>query len=77
MFAKLWSWLTLADYQEEKDRATNEIIARFSRRNVSAQNGWHMNDRTLEELSLEGDRAMANIASIIAKQTHAPDGQPR
>ncbi len=71
MFAKLYKWLALADYQEAKDRATDEIIAWFSRRNVSVQNGWHMDDQDLEALSLEGDRAMANISRILAKQSHA------
>jgi len=77
MFSKLCNWLALADYQEEKDRATDAIIARFSRRNVSVQNGWHMDDRSLEELSLEGDRAMNNISNIIAKQAHATDRKTR
>lgn len=72
MFSKLQAWLALADYEAAKDNATNEIIARFSRRNVSVQNGWHMDSQEIEEISKNGDRAIANVSKIIAKnQRHA------
>jgi hypothetical protein len=66
MFDRLRDWLALADYEDAKKAATDDLIARFSRRNVSIQNGWHMDDDDIHTLSLEGDRALESITKIIA-----------
>lgn len=68
MFRAIRRWLALADYEAAKRNAANELIARFSRRNVCVQNGWHIDSSELEEISKSGDRAMANISQIIAEQ---------
>lgn len=73
MFARLRDWLALADYDAAKRNATDELIARFSRRNVSIQNGWHLDDDALRSLSVEGDRAMARISELIAASGHHAD----
>lgn len=73
MFAKLRDWLALADYDAAKKNATDELIARFSRRNVSIQNGWHLDDEALHKLSVEGDRAIARISELVAASGHHAD----
>lgn len=72
MMKNLLDWLSLADYEKAKNDATNELVSRFCRRNVSIQNGWHIDSDDLKELSKEGDRAMNNISETVkAFKEHA------
>jgi len=52
MLKKLYEWLTLADYRAASARATEQIIKRYTRGNVSLQNGWYMDERELNDLSI-------------------------
>lgn len=57
----LKGWLNLADYNAEREEATTNIVARFSRGNVSVQNGQVMDEAGLKRLSECGDRDLAQL----------------
>jgi|HubBroStandDraft_4_1064222.scaffolds.fasta_scaffold3140281_1 hypothetical protein len=61
----LIDWLTLADYEAAKARATEEIVARLSRGNIVVQNGWFMDEAALANLSLAGDLAISRLQSLV------------
>lgn len=61
MFNKLTDWATLGDYDRAKDAATDKIIRRQARGNVSVQNGWYMTDEQLQKRSRKADTALASL----------------
>ncbi|MBF0166361.1 MAG: hypothetical protein HQL45_01920 [Alphaproteobacteria bacterium] len=65
-FQNVLAWLTLADYDSAKERATVDIVARLARRNVSFQNGSILNGAALRKLSEEGDAAMAHLRKLAS-----------
>jgi hypothetical protein len=69
LFRGLYRWLSLADYSDAKDRATEYIIARFSRGNVCIQNGSHFDSDNLSRLSERGDKAMSRLRRLVSKNS--------
>ena len=63
-FAKLYNWLTLADYDSAKERATLDVIKRHARGNVAFQSGDVMDSAALHELSVAGDKATASLKKL-------------
>ena len=53
---------TLKDYENAKKEATNRIVRKQSRGNVSAQNGWFMSK---EELAAKSKQADIDIQYIM------------
>lgn len=66
MLRRFYDWVTLADYEQAKERATDEIIARYARGNVALQNGWYMDEAKLEKLSRDADRALARARQLVS-----------
>ena len=58
---RLYDWLTLADYEAAKADATERIVKRLSRGNVSAQNAWYMTEDDLVNLSIAADAALRKM----------------
>ncbi len=58
---QFFDWLSVKDYVAAKERATVETVARYSRGNVSVQNGWFLDEAGLRKLSAAGDRAMLRL----------------
>ena len=57
-------WLTLADYDNDKDEATLGVIKRFARRNILFQRGSILDDEALRKLSAAGDNAVAQLNKL-------------
>lgn len=70
LLRQLRSWLTMADYYEEMENATKQIATRYSRGNVSMQNGRYIDSDNLRELSLAGDRALARLKKRLPADFH-------
>jgi hypothetical protein len=68
LFQDLYRWLSLADYTDAKEHATEQIIARFSRGNVCAQNNTYIDLDKLSQLSERGDRAMSRLHRLVSKK---------
>ncbi len=66
---KLVDWLRLADYSAAKEKATDDVVARYSRGNVAAQNGEYIDREKLDALSEEGDKAMTALDKIMRGRT--------
>jgi hypothetical protein len=64
---RVHEWFTLADYEAEKTEATEQVVRRFTRGNVSVQNGWFLNERDLDELSNRGDKALARLNKKVGR----------
>jgi hypothetical protein len=62
--ARLAAWLSMSDYYEAKDRATDRIIASLSRGNVAMQNGNYLDSDSLDRLSRDGDRATEELRNL-------------
>lgn len=62
---EVWEWLLLRDYERTRRRALADVIKRYSRGNVSVQNGSVLDDVALAELRSLGDRS---IAELIAQE---------
>lgn len=67
MLRRIRNWLSLADYEEAKDAATDQVITRFARGNVSIQNGSYLDDKKLEALSRRGDAALTKLSRLTKK----------
>lgn len=65
---KILDWLTFADYYAAKEQGVLKLISRYSRRNVSAQSGWLLDDRGLVDLSKASDRAVASLNSLASSK---------
>jgi hypothetical protein len=61
----LKAWLGLEDYAVAKQKATEDIVARFSRGNVAIQIGSFLDSDNLTQLSESGDEAMARLHQLI------------
>lgn len=64
---RAYEWFTLADYESAKVEATNKVVRRYTRGNVSAQNGWFLSDSDLRKLSIEGDSALARLKKKVGQ----------
>lgn len=58
---QLFDWLMVRDYEAAKHQAAKRTAARYSRGNVSVQNGWFMDSAGLKQLSAAGDLATRRI----------------
>jgi hypothetical protein len=56
-----YDWLTLRDYEEAKERATDQVVERLSRGNTLAQDGSAMERHELDCLSSAADAAMRKM----------------
>jgi hypothetical protein len=65
MLQKIHSWFTLADYAHASERATRQVVKRYTRGNVSTQNGWYLNEADLSDLSERGDEAAARLRKFV------------
>ncbi|MCF1504249.1 hypothetical protein L0F51_10850 [Afifella sp. H1R] len=61
MTFRIFEWATLKDYDNAKAAATDRIIKKQSRGNVSAQNGWSMTMPQLLKQSRDADKAMDSL----------------
>ena len=68
IMSALRGWLTLSDYDAEREAATTDIVARFSRGNVSVQNGQILDDDDLRKLSIRGERSLAGLNRLARRQ---------
>ena len=57
----IYEWVTLRDYKATKERATDEVVERFSRGNTLAQDGSSMDNPELNRFSVAADAAMGKI----------------
>lgn len=57
-------WITLADYEQAKERNCVDIVARFSRGNVNVQDGQIIDEDDLRRMSARGDQALAHLGSL-------------
>jgi hypothetical protein len=69
LFQGLYRWLSLADYTDAKEHATEQIVARFSRGNVCAQISTYIDSDKLSHLSERGDKAMSRLRQIVPKDS--------
>jgi hypothetical protein len=67
IFQRLRAWLRLDDYAAAKDKATDDIIARYSRGNTEIQNGHYLDRDKLNDLSARGDEAMSRLEKMVQK----------
>ncbi len=63
---KTYAWFSLADYEEASEQATQQIVKRYTRGNVSVQNGRYLNEKGLSDLSAQGDKAAARLSRKIS-----------
>jgi hypothetical protein len=70
MFGKFIDWLTLRDYERVKKSAFRGIIGRYTRGNVSIQEGRYLTLEDVAALGTTGDMAAQNIRKIIQKNAH-------
>lgn len=61
----VYDWVTLRDYDLAKERATDEVVGRFSRGNTLAQDGASLEQQELENLSLKADEAMRKLEALL------------
>ena len=61
----IFEWVTLRDYEAAKERATDEVVERFSRGNTLAQDGASMEEAELNRFSIAADAAMIRIERRI------------
>jgi len=69
VFKRLRAWLRLDDYAAAKDKATDDVIARYSRGNTEVQNGHYLELDKLNDLSSQGDKAMSRLERLVQKRT--------
>jgi hypothetical protein len=67
VFRRIRDWFTLADYDDEKEKATERVVQRFARGNVCVQNGWFIDDTALADLSKRGDKAVARLRRLSGR----------
>ena len=64
-FRRAIDWLLVKDYDAAKARSADEVAGRYSRGNVSVQNGWFLDKTGLEHLSASADDAMKTLQRRI------------
>lgn len=57
----IYDWVTLRDYENAKERATDDIVERISRGNTLAQDGSSLERQDLNRISVAADSAMTKI----------------
>jgi hypothetical protein len=62
----VYDWVTMRDYDLAKERATDEVVERFSRGNTLAQNGSSLEEPELEDMSLQADEAMRELEAYCS-----------
>lgn len=62
---KIYAWFSLADYASASEHATRQVVKRYTRGNVSTQNGWYLNEADLAELSKRGDEAASRLRKFV------------
>ena len=58
---RIYEWATVTDYDRAKQEASERIVRRQSRGNVSAQNGWYMTAAKLRDMSRRADAAIVSL----------------
>jgi len=66
---ELCGWFNLAEYKAAKEHATELVISRFGRGNISVQNGYILDDAGLKAQSLEGDAAFTRLSKRVKKHS--------
>ena len=61
----IYEWVTLRDYEAAKERATEEVVGRFSRGNTLAQDGSAMEQADLTRISIAADIAIGKIQARL------------
>jgi len=61
----IYDWVTLRDYQQAKERATDQVVERLTRGNTLAQDGSAMEQDELDQLSRSADDAMRSLARAV------------
>jgi hypothetical protein len=64
MFEKFVNWLTLRDYEREKEAAFRGVVSRFTRGNIAIQDGRFLTASELAELGRAGDIAAAELRQL-------------
>jgi hypothetical protein len=67
LLQKILAWSSLEDYEAAKEQASTDVIARFSRGNVSVQSGQVVDELELKTLSEKGDAALASLDRLRIK----------
>lgn len=65
MFDKFVNWLTLRDYDAEKKIAFRRIIGRYTRGNISIQQGRYLTTSDILEVGKAGDKAAQNLRNLL------------
>jgi hypothetical protein len=65
MFDKFVNWLTLRDYDDEKKIAFRGIIGRYTRGNISIQQGRYLTTSDILEVRKAGDKAAQNLRNLL------------
>ncbi|MBF0333154.1 MAG: hypothetical protein HQL40_05820 [Alphaproteobacteria bacterium] len=60
------NWLSLRDYDGELRQAVSRIMSRYSRGNVSVQNGSALDEAGLLALSETADKAMSRMSKRMS-----------
>ncbi len=71
LVSALRGFLTMSDYDDARDVATMDIVSRFSRGNVSVQNGQIFDERDMEVMSARGDHALAKLNRLARRSKRA------
>ncbi|MDK9720988.1 MAG: hypothetical protein OEL53_07370 [Rhodospirillales bacterium] len=58
----------MAGYDAKKDAAIMAVISRYIRGNVTAQNGWIIDDAEMDKLSAKGDAAVAHVDKLLSRK---------
>ena len=69
VLSRLFAWLRLEDYTAAKEKATDDVVSRYSRRNTLAQNGDTIDRDELDQLSVTGDDALLRLEKLIVRQS--------
>jgi hypothetical protein len=65
MFDKFVNWLTLRDYETEKKNAFRGVIGRYTRGNVSIQEGRYLTAGDIRKLGEAGDVSAQNLRNML------------
>jgi hypothetical protein len=64
---QIYDWATVADYDHAKQQASDRIVRRQSRGNVSVQNGWYMTPDKLRKMSKRADESIASLRKAFSR----------
>lgn len=63
LFRNISDWFTFNDYDRAKEHASDRIVERQSRGNISAQRNGIMSEQELHDASRRADKSMQNLQS--------------